>query len=35
MRTVAGCAEKLGQEELQALRVRQAAIETLTPISQS
>lgn len=35
MRTVAGCAEKLGQEELQALRVRQAAIETLTTISQS
>lgn len=33
MRTVAGCAEKLGQEELQALRVRQAALETLTAIS--
>jgi uncharacterized membrane protein len=35
MRTVAGCAEKLGQDELRELRVRQAALETFTVISQS
>jgi uncharacterized membrane protein len=33
MRTVAGCAEKLGEEELRELRVRQAALETLTALS--
>jgi hypothetical protein len=35
MRTVTGCAEKLGQDELRELRVRQAALETFTVISQS
>jgi uncharacterized membrane protein len=30
VRTVAGCAEKLGEEELKALRARQAALESLT-----
>jgi hypothetical protein len=30
MRVVAGCAEKLGQEELSALHVRQAALESCT-----
>src|SRR5271170_730192 len=35
MHTLAGCAEKLGQDELQALRVRQAALEAFTAISQS
>jgi uncharacterized membrane protein len=34
MRTVAGCAEKLGEEELRALRDRQAALESFTAISQ-
>jgi len=34
MRTVAGCAEKLGEEELRALRARQAALESFTAISQ-
>ncbi len=34
MRTVAGCAEKLGEEELRELRVRQAALETFSAISQ-
>ncbi len=33
-RTVAGCAEKLGEEELGELRARQAALESLTTISQ-
>ena len=33
MRTVAGCAEKLGEEELRSLRVRQAALETFTALS--
>ena len=33
MRTVAGCAEKLGEEELRELRVRQAALETFTALS--
>src|ERR1019366_8033409 len=35
MRVVAGCAEKLGEEELSALRVRQAALENFTWISQT
>ena len=34
MRTVAGCAEKLGEEELRELRARQAALESFTAISQ-
>jgi hypothetical protein len=34
MRTVAGCAEKLGEEELRALRARQAALERFAAISQ-
>ena len=34
MRTVAGCAEKLGEEELSELRARQAALECFTAISQ-
>jgi uncharacterized membrane protein len=34
MRTVAGCAEKLGEEELRELRARQAALENFTAISQ-
>jgi uncharacterized membrane protein len=34
MRTVAGCAEKLGEEELRELRARQAALESFTVISQ-
>jgi len=29
MRTVAGCAEQLGEQELIALRARQAALESL------
>jgi hypothetical protein len=29
MRTVAGCAEKLGEDELRELRARQAALEQL------
>jgi uncharacterized membrane protein len=33
MRVVAGCAEKLGEEELSALRVRQAALEGFISIS--
>jgi uncharacterized membrane protein len=33
MRTVAGCAEKLGEEELRELRARQAALENFTAIS--
>ena len=35
MRTVAGCAEKLGEEELRGLRARQAALESFTATSQS
>jgi uncharacterized membrane protein len=35
MRTLAGCAEKLGEDELQALRIRQTALETLTAIPRS
>jgi uncharacterized membrane protein len=34
VRIVAGCAEKLGEEELRELRARQAALESLTAISQ-
>jgi hypothetical protein len=34
MRIVAGCAEKLSEEELRALRARQAAIESATAIWQ-
>jgi len=34
MRTVAGCAEQLGEEELKPLRARQAALEELHVISQ-
>ena len=34
MRTVAGCAEQLGEEELRELRARQAALESCTVISQ-
>jgi hypothetical protein len=34
MRTVAGCAEKLGEEELSELRARQAALESFTAIAQ-
>jgi uncharacterized membrane protein len=34
IRTVAGCAEKLGQEELRELRARQAALESFAAISQ-
>ncbi len=34
MRTVAGCAEKLGEEELRELRARQTALESFTAISQ-
>jgi uncharacterized membrane protein len=34
IRTVAGCAEKLGEEELGELRARQAALEIFTAISQ-
>jgi len=33
MRTVAGCAEKLGEEELRGLRARQAALESFNAIS--
>jgi len=33
MRTVAGCAEKLGEEELSRLRARQAALESFNAIS--
>jgi uncharacterized membrane protein len=35
MSTLAGCAEMLGEDELRRLRVRQAALETFTTISQS
>jgi len=35
IRTVAGCAEKLGEEELRELRARQDALESLAAISQS
>jgi hypothetical protein len=35
MRTLAGCVEKLGEEELRELRARQAALESFTAISQS
>jgi hypothetical protein len=31
---VAGCAEKLGEQELRELRVRQAALESFTAIWQ-
>jgi uncharacterized membrane protein len=34
MLIVAGCSEKLGEEELRELRVRQAALESFTAISQ-
>ncbi len=34
LRTLAGCAEKLGEDELRQLRVRQAALESFTTISQ-
>ena len=34
VRTVAGCTEKLGEEELRGLRARRAALETFTAISQ-
>jgi uncharacterized membrane protein len=34
VRIVAGCAEKLGEEELRGLRARQAALESFTAISQ-
>jgi uncharacterized membrane protein len=34
LRTVTGCAEKLGEEELRELRTRQAALESFTTISQ-
>ena len=34
LRTMAGCAEKLGEEELRELRARQAALESFTAISQ-
>jgi uncharacterized membrane protein len=34
MRIVAGCAEMLGEEELRGLRVRRAALESVTAISQ-
>ena len=34
MRTVAGCAEKLGEEEMRELCIRQAALESFTAISQ-
>jgi uncharacterized membrane protein len=34
VRTVAGCAEKLGEEELRELRARQAALESLLAIPQ-
>jgi len=33
VRTVAGCAEKIGEEELRELQTRQAALESLTTIS--
>jgi len=33
LRTVAGCAEKLGEDELRELRVRQAMLESLTASS--
>ena len=35
MRTLAGCAEKLGEEELRELRTRQVALESFTAISHS
>ena len=35
MRTVAGCAEKLGEGELRELRARQAVLESFTAISQA
>jgi hypothetical protein len=35
MRTVAGCAEKLGEEELTELRARLATLESFTSISQA
>jgi hypothetical protein len=34
IRTVAGCAERLGEEELRALRARQAVLESFTTIAQ-
>ncbi len=34
MRTVAGCAEKLGEHELRELRARLAALESFTAIAQ-
>jgi hypothetical protein len=34
MRIMAGCAEKLGEQELRELRARQAALESFTAISQ-
>ena len=35
MRVVAGCAEKLGEEEMSELRARQAAFESVTAVSQA
>src|SRR5579864_6550868 len=34
IRTVAGCAERLGEEEMREIRARQAAIESFTAVSQ-
>jgi uncharacterized membrane protein len=34
LRTVAGCAEKLGQDEMKELRARQAILESRTTLSQ-
>jgi hypothetical protein len=34
MRVIAGCAEKLGEEELRELRARQAAVLSFAPVSQ-
>ena len=34
MRIVAGCAEKLGEEELRAIRARQAVLENFTSMYQ-
>ena len=34
MRTLAGCAEKLGEDELRELRARQAALENFAAIPQ-
>ena len=34
MRVIAGCAEKLGGEEMRELRARQAAVLSFAPVSQ-